>query len=392
MKTIVSVASVFHFIATASLLMLLPASIPDAGAVVVQGLYNVEYPVPDQSRTVRAAVFNKGLEEVLIRVSGDRAILKNVVPGSASGYVQQFSYVEEQDNDSAAGKSQSRATKSGTEWYTLKIQYNAAKIIRLLRENELPVWGEHRSEAIVWLAVRDGNNRYVIKESDTSLLKKSVELSMNRRGLPLIWPIYDSRDRKKLGFADVWAAFSDQVNATSRRYTKGPAIVGRLSWTGSEWKGDWSVFVDNASYGWSLNGSDYNSLISQGVDLSADKIGKHYAVLERSGIAGPGLLVEISNVNSVQDFRSIQKFFEDLTAVRQVRVARVDEGNIAFEIDLRGSIDDFTRLVSTDRKLDPVVDSIQPGGAAALQPGGAAALQPGGSAALQTVLRYNYRR
>ena len=105
-------------------------------------------------------------------------------------------------------------------------------------------------------------------------------------------------------------------------------------------------------------------------------IGKHYAVLERTGITGPGLLVEINNVNSVQDYRKIQMFLQDLTAVRHVHVARVDRGNVAFAIDLRGNLDDFKRLVSTDRRLEPVISSIQ----------------PGGDAARQTVLRYNYRR
>jgi hypothetical protein len=289
--------------------------------------------------------------------------------------VQQYSYVEEQEDDKTSGVSQSAANKSGTDWYTLKIQYNAGRIINLLREHGMPVWGEHRSEAIAWLAVRDGSNRYVLKASDTSLLKDSVESSAGRRGLPLVWPVYDDKDRKRLAFADVWAAFSDQVNAASKRYTKGPAIVGRLSWTGSQWRGDWSVFVDNSAYSWSLSGSDYNTLIAEGIDLSADKIGKHYAVLERTGTAGPGLLVEINNVNSVQSYRKIQKFLEDLTAVRQVSVVRVDEGVAAFKIDLRGNLDDFIRLVSTDKKLEPVVDSIQ----------------PGGDARLQTVLRYRYR-
>jgi hypothetical protein len=371
-----SVLNAIRSITAASLLLLLLVDIPEADAVVVKGLYDVEYPVPDQSRTVRSAVFNKGLEEVLIRVSGDRSVLKDLVPGSASAYVQQFSYVDEEDDESAAAGAQSTSKKSGTEWYTLKIQYNAGKIINLLRENGMPVWGEHRSEAIVWLAVRDGANRYVLKKSDTSLLKDSVDLAASRRGVPLVWPVYDSKDRQKLAFADVWAAFSDQVKASSRRYTKGPSIVGRLSWTGSEWKGDWSVFIDNAAYGWSLSGSDYNTLISQGIDLSADMIGKHYAVLERTGITGPGLLVEINNVNSLQDYRKIQTFLQDLTAVRHIHVARVDQGEVAFMIDLRGNIDDFKRLVSTDKRLEPVIDSIQ----------------PVADATRQNVLRYNYRR
>ena len=371
MKTTLSIINTLRFTAVASLLLLLVSVVPDAGAVVVKNLYNVEFPVPDQGGQVRTAVFSKGLEEVLIRVSGSRSILQNIEPGNASSYVQQYSYVEDSEDEKKAGVSPSSST-----WYTLKIKFNAGRIINLLRENGQPVWGEHRSEAVVWLAVRDGSNRYVLKNGDTSLLKGSVELSANRRGLPLIWPDYDRKDKKQLPFADVWAAFGEPVKVASKRYTKGPAIVGRLSWTGNEWKGGWSVFVENSAYSWSLSGSDYNAVIAEGIDLSADKIGQHYAVLERSNITEPGLLVEINNVDSVQTYRNIQKFLEDLTAVRQTLISSVDEGQVVFRIDLRGDIDDFIRQVSTDKKLEPIVDSIQ----------------PGGDANQQTVLRYSYRK
>lgn len=371
MKTVASATNVARFIATACLLVMQIAIMPDAAAVVVKNLFVVEFPVPNQNAQVRKAVFSKGLNEVLIRASGSRTVVQELTPGNAAAYVQQFSYVENQSADE-----QGRGQQSFKLSYILKVQYNAGKIISLLRDNNQPVWGEHRSEAIVWLAVRDGSSRYVLKDSDESLLKDSVEQSAVRRGLPLVWPVYDRKDRQQLGFTDVWAAFGEQVRVASKRYTRGPAIVGRLSWTGNEWKGDWSVFVDNSAYGWSLSGSDYNSVIAEGIDLSTDKIGKHYAVLERSGVNEPDLLVEINNVDSVQSYHKIQTFLEGLTAVRQANVARVDDGVVLFRVDLRGDIDDFIRLVSTDRTLEPVVDSIQPGGATGQQP----------------ALRYSYRK
>jgi len=368
MKPILSVTNTTRYLVAASLLALLVSFTPEASAVVVKNLYAVEFPVPDQNRQVRSAVFKKGLEEVLIRVSGSRSILQNVTPGNAASYVQQFSYIEDTEDEKTA-------SKSASDWYTLKIQYNAGKIISLLRENGQSVWGEHRSEAVIWLAVRDGSNRYVLKDSDSSLLRNSAELSASRRGLPLIWPIYDRKDQQRLSFADVWAAFGEQVKVASKRYTKGPAIAGRLSWTGNEWKGDWSLFVESSAYSWSLNGSDYNSVIAEGIDLSADMIGKHNAVMDRTDITEPDLLVEINNVDSLQSYRKIQIFLEDLNAVRQTRVARLDKGQVVFRIDLRGSIDDFIRLVSTDKSLEPIVDSIPPG------------IGPH----QQTVLRYSYR-
>jgi hypothetical protein len=369
-------ASATRSLILASLLLVQIAVIPPSEAVVVTDLYSVEFPVPDQSRQVRNAVFSKGLEEVLIRVSGNRSILKNIEPASASAYVQQYSYAEKLPDTKGAARQAGRATQPQTASYLLKVQYNAGKIIGLLRKNGQPVWGDRRGEAVVWLAVRDGSNRYVLKDSDTSLLKDALTEAAARRGLPVIWPINDLKDQQQLRFTDLWAAFAGPVKIASRRYSKGPVIVGRLSWTGSVWKGDWSLFVDSSAYSWSLSGSDYNTVISDGVDHSADKIGKHYAVLERTDSTGPHLLVEINNVDSVQHYRKIQKFLGGLAAVKQTHLVHLDQENVVFRIDLRGDIDDFVKLVAIDRKLEPLVDSIQ----------------PGGDSGQQTVLRYSYRQ
>ena len=344
------------------LLLLGLVAVPQAQAVVVKGLYRVEFPVPDQSRAVRTAVFTKGLEEVLIRASGRRNILQEIKPGSASAYVQQYSYIEQEEESTADSADNSGQLQPAVpQSYVLSVEYNPGKIIKLLRDNNQPVWGVYRNQALIWLAVRDGTNRYVLKDSDNSLLKDAADDSMQRRGVPLVWPVYDKQDRNKMRFVDAWAAFEKPVKEASKRYTTGPVIVGRMSWNGSKWNGDWSLFVESASYTWTLSSADYNALIAEAIDLSADEIGKHYAVLERQGLDEPGLLIEVGNIDSVEDFRAVQTFLNKLTAVRQTRVSRVEDDRVEFVVDLRGDMDDFVRQVSTDRALQPVVKDIQPG-------------------------------
>lgn len=336
--------------------------VPQAQAVVVKGMYRVEFPVPDQTRAVRTAVFNKGLEEVLIRASGRRNILKEIKTGSASAYVQQYSYAEQQQPIADSGVDSRGQLKTAVpKSYLLTVEYNPGKIVQLLRDNNQPVWGVYRNQALMWLAVRDGTSRYVLKDTDNSLLKDAADDSMQRRGVPLVWPVYDKQDRNKMRFVDAWAAFEKPVKEASKRYTTGPVIVGRMSWNGSKWNGDWSLFVENASYTWTLSSTDYNALIAEAIDLSADEIGKHYAVLERQGINEPGLLIEVGNIDSVEDFRAVQTFLNKLTAVRQTSVSRVENNRVEFVVDLRGDMNDFVRQVSTDRALQPVVKDIQPG-------------------------------
>lgn len=363
------------------LLFLLTIASLQSHAVVVANLYNVELLVTDQRTKTRNAAFADGLAEVLIRASGNHAVLDQIRISSASAYVQQFLYKEiddEEANDGGANKPAAR--------YRLLVRYNPGKIIELLRANAQPVWSEHRNEAVIWLAVRDGSNRYILKRNDLSALKTSVEAVASRRSLPVVWPLYDSRDRQQLTFADVWAAFAGPVNTVSARYSDGPVVIGRLAWNGNQWSGEWSVFIDQITRSWVFTNRDYDALISQAMELSIDEIGGHYAVLDAQvGSGSPDLLVEIEQVNSIAAYRKLDQYLGSLPAVKGVRLVSMDVGgHVVFAVSLRSRQEDFEKLVAIDHTLqqvsvtesipaDPVVQEPAVTDAASVDP---AAVQP----------------
>ena len=322
-----------------------------AHAIVVADLYNVEIPVTDQSTRTRNAAFDDGLAEVLIRASGNHAVLDHIQISSASTYVQQFLYKE---IDVAAGDEAGAGEDAAR--YRLLIRYNPARIIELLRANAQPVWSEHRNETVIWLAVRDSANRYILRRDDQSALKTSVELAASRRALPIVWPTYDSKDRQLLTYADVWAAFAGPLKTASARYSDGPVVVGQLGWDGSRWSGEWTLYVEQSTRSWMLANADYNALVSQAMDLVSDEIGSHYAVLDaRAGSNSPDLLVDVEQVDSVGAFRALSKYLGRLTAVKDVRVVSMEAGgHVVFAVSLRSRAEDFEKLVAIDNTLQRV--------------------------------------
>jgi len=336
------------------LLLLAMAASMQGQAVVVANLYNVELLVTDQSTKTRNAAFDDGLAEVLIRVSGNHAVLEQIPVSSASTYVQQFLYKEiggaVGDDAAVYGDAGKHAR------YRLLVRYNPARIVELLRANAQPVWSEHRNEAVVWLAVRDGTNRYILRRDEQSALKSSVEAAASRRGVPIVWPVYDKQDQQQLKFTDVWAAFAEPVKAVSARYSDGPVIVGRLGWNGSSWTGEWTLFVEQSIRSWVFTNTDYNALVTQVMDLVSDEIGSHYAVLDaRAGSSVPDLLVGVEQVDSVGAFRRLNQYLGRLTAVRDVRVVSMDAGgHVVFAVSLRSRPEDFEKLVAIDNMLQQV--------------------------------------
>ncbi len=193
----------------------------NATAELVSDFYDVTLPVADESTAVRNAAMADGLAEILVRQSGEGDILQKLTPPSASGYVKQYRYEPLSPPD-----------PKDPDAKQIRMQYNGTLVMSFLRKNGFPIWGDHRPVTVIWLAVRDGGNQYVLRNSDVSVFKTQIDKLLRQRGIPAVWPAYDRQDQAVLKFADIWAGFSDPLKQASARYSNGPILAGNLAWNG----------------------------------------------------------------------------------------------------------------------------------------------------------------
>ena len=319
-------------------------------------LYDVEVLVADESADTRWRVFKEGLDEVFVRISGDSIVMDKLKRPPASRYVKQYSYDPVENPDSK---------KDGELLsHRIKIQYNGSAMEEYLRENGYPVWGEHRAEVVIWMAIRDGRNEYVLKDTDNSLLKTSAQQALHRRGVPDRWPLFDYKDRKILKIADIRGGFKDPVVKASKRYSRGPALTGSLIWNGSKWQSSWSLLMESGNRHWSIEDADYNVLINKAVDQAADAMGIVFAI---HGLSDNQKLariqLDIQEVRSIDAYRKLENYLQDLSAVEVAKPLKVDGQSAIFEITLRSSEGDFLNLVKNDAELvevKPVVKDVPP--------------------------------
>ena len=321
-----------------SLLLLLNQAVADTA------LYDVDVLVVDESADTRWRVFKEGLDEVFIRISGDSIVMDKLKRPAASRYVNRYSYVPvENPVTNKEGK---------VLGHSLKIQYNGSAMEKYLRDNGYPVWGEHRTDVVVWLVIRDGRNEYVLKDADQSLLKTSADDALNRRGIPQRWPLYDYKDRKILKVADIRGGFKEPIEAASKRYSSGPALTGSMIWNGKQWQSSWSLLMASGNRHWSIEGADYKQLINKAIDQVADAMGIVFAV------RGAGnnqqlakVQLEIQAVNSIKKYRKLENYLRELSAVEMAIPLKIDGQNASFELTLRSSEDDFLNLIKNDAEL-----------------------------------------
>ncbi len=312
-------------------------------------LYEVEILLVNESASVRRAAFKQGLDEVFIRLSGDSIIMDKLKRPAPATYVKQYSYEPvEKPGTNPQGEMLT---------HRIKIQYNGSLMGKYLQQNGFPVWGEHRPEVVVWLAIRDGRNEYVLKQSDLSLLKTAADKALIRRGVPVRWPLYDAKDKKILSVADIRGGFKDPVTTASKRYSRGPALTGSMIWNGKQWQSSWSLLMPNEDHHkenryWNLSEVDHKRLINKAIDQAADALGIVFAIHgSTSKQQLKTIQLDIQAVNSIKKYRKLENYLRNLSAVEMATPLKVDGQNAIFEVTLRSNEDDFLNLIKNDAEL-----------------------------------------
>ena len=343
--------------AVLGLILLLIAPLMARGEIVKQ-MFEVSLPVINQEKDIRNAAFEQGFVDVLVRVSGSSQVASQIDTSMAARYVQQFHYqpLEQPPGSATASKAlttPNMAIEIPPAKYNLWLQFNEGKIKNLLRENSLPVWGKQRPSVLVWLAVRDGRTRYILRDQDASAIKDTVNKVSERRGLPLVWPAFDDQDQMSVSFTDVWGSFWKPIQQASVRYSVDAIVVGRMDWMDGNWQVDWSMMMDNSSSNWHLKALDLELLMASGIDVATDQIARRFAVLEDVGNTDE-LTVQINGVRAVDTYAKISRYLQSLAPVKSVFITSIKEDMLRFHVGVTGDQNDLMRVIALGKTLSPV--------------------------------------
>lgn len=331
-----------QFFTQVLVLLLLLAGLPVQAAEVTH-MYEASRAVGNQDRDSRIEAFDQGFREVLVRVSGNSRAAG--VSANAQSFVQQYRYL-------ALDKSQPQPGVSASATHTLWMQFDETAIRNLLRDKNLPVWGAQRPAVLMWLAVREGKNRYILRRQDASPIKEALEREAQRRGLPLVWPQYDAADSAALSFSDIWGGFHEPMLKVSQRYPAAAIIAGKVDVQGNSWRGEWSLLLEDKQENWVLQATDMTQLLASGMDFTTDRIANQFAVMQSSAGAST-LQLQVDGINSAESYAKVAHYLQSLALVKQVYVTAVNGSQVSFHIDLNGGEEDLKRILSIGKTLVP---------------------------------------
>jgi hypothetical protein len=358
-------------------------------AVEVKNLYNAKVIVNSQTNSEREHALQQAMEAVVLKVGGQQELLSNSVIRSGlknyNKYVANFRYQRDEDK---------------TE---LLVTFDEGKINQLFEMANAPIWGSLRPQILLWLVEENGLHRTIISNATHASFSggfsgkalsqvkynfpESVEQFSTLRGLPILMPLIDLTDMNTISTFDVWGRFAEQVQIASQRYNPESIVVIRLSNSSllpeqesyeaieacllcqdetQSYALDWSFIADAQGYnrdkisgqifGEISYGKAPDQLLKEALSVISDKIYQKYAL--NSGVDINNYIIDVANIFSLKDFIELERFLEQLSSVKSVKLLNATGNNRRFELALKSSGQVFIASLKLNQQLELFVDPL----------------------------------
>lgn len=300
--------------------------------------YSASIEVPDRGEDALRVGARAGLEEVLIRVSGDRQVADNPAIkkslADARSQLSLYSYREQ-----------------GGE-VLLEVQFDQVQVKQMLRNAGASFWVNDRPDALLWLVVDEPAGRRFASLTQEAVLLEALQLAFLRRGVRLRFPLLDLEDAAVISADVVWQRVVPRIQAASERYDANHVLVGRyVELTDGRHLVDWLHIGPEEQQTQQVAESEINALAMTGANLVVDAMASRYAVGLRATPTLNGLSVIVMGVSGLADYQQVLAIFRAIPVVESVHVSEVVADRLSLEIRGVADADALNRLLPTASAL-----------------------------------------
>lgn len=306
-----------------------------APACAALDLYQGEAPVPAQDDGSRAAGVAKALEQVVVKVSGDRAAAAHptiqAALADAGKLMQRYEYRQELVRG-ADGRPEVRLF--------LIASFYPSSVDQLLLRAGLNVWGRERPTLLV--LITDGGQLLSAAQAG-ELVQRARE-----RGLELRFP-----GDLVLTADDLAALESGRIGALASRFGGGHVLGGALLPGG----GRFAIDDGRGSRPFTVNASDHADTLRQLIDEAQSVLAAQLVV---GGNEPESVEIWVEGVDSAASYARVLGYLKGLTPVRAVEVSGVHPQGLKLALTVLGGAARLQQTVALGAELsmpslDPAV-------------------------------------
>lgn len=304
----------FSMISRCLLVLLLVLS----GAGVNAATQEITIEVSSKSTSQREKAQQQGIEEVLVRLSGDANIASSEavsdIIANADEWITEYGYTEKDDK------------------YQLTLSFNEDELREELENTGAPVWGAARPDVVVWWVKGHGG---LTADSDSdSGAHEALLKQAKKRGVPLVYPRLDRADEKIISPSDIRGKYTRQITKAATNYkTSFSLAVVQDGKTSLHW--ELLNKSDSLSDG-TVEADSESALGKKLADAIADELGKRFAV---SGGEAKPYKINVRGVSNLSSWRNLQKILSGQTGVKNVRATNILDNEARVSLSYSGGIE-----------------------------------------------------
>ncbi|MCU7835742.1 MAG: DUF2066 domain-containing protein [gamma proteobacterium symbiont of Taylorina sp.] len=310
-------------------------------------------------------LINKAFTQVLIKVSGRSDVTQSAAYSSilkqSKNAISQFRYDYKTLTESADSEQKNiEGDKEDEKEKWFWIQFDAKTVENLLKDAQLPVWGNTRPVTLIWLSQEINGKRIIQSQHDDIAAYDALEEKSEQRGISLIFPFFDLQDQNNISANDIWGDFSDTILIASRRYQAQATLTIRLFQEKSGlWHSRWNLLLLGESHVWTIRNKNRSDVLSAGIDKLADNLAQQFTPRYNSDddqtfAVDEGILIQVNNVSDYNEFQKLDNYFNSLATVKSVTLLQVQQDRLIYKVSYLGS----KRTLVQEIKLSDMLNSI----------------------------------
>ncbi|WP_105167953.1 DUF2066 domain-containing protein [Pseudoalteromonas sp. T1lg23B] len=313
-------------------------------AVEVTDLYQSELYVTDKSRDTRVEASKKALYNVIKKLTGrheggDSELIKQAMR-SISDYMLKYEYLDAED---------------GT--VKIRVKFEPTRVEELVRDAQLPLWGNRRPLIAIWLAIEDNFRREFVTQDSYPQLERLIYDTASEWGVPVIVPLLDLDDLAKVSVAEVWGNFSEPVELASQRYNAERAITARMfqQRNSSSWQLEWR-YTDADMFEVNKLVGDKQQILIRMVNDFSSALAKNYAIDPNVTLATQTTSLLVDNLKTFASIELAKRQLASLSTVVDVDVIYRSADLVRFEIKHSSTLEDLVKSLNLEQAFSIYVD------------------------------------
>jgi hypothetical protein len=293
--------------------------------------------VPVGSQKEKRSGMQRGLIQVITRLTGDTTVASNPVVRRAAGNVEALA--------TASTFRQDAETVNGVPVYktVLVVDFDPDAIDALVGGAGLRYWTAARPKPILWLAIDDGRGPRLVTGKQTNVVKPLATRGLER-GMRYLLPAGTAAEvaavRSIVGLNPMALA------PLTARYGNDAQLIGKVYRQPPGWAADWVMTQGGVELArWSYSDVDPRRVIASGVDEGANALAARDSVKVDAGAAGV-YAVEVGGVNTQGQYLRLMGYLETLAIVRRIAVTEAVPGEVKLSLELAVGMRGFRTLLA----------------------------------------------